>query len=58
MEYLDAGKAAILVSIEPASAMVIGILCYGETPTLLSVAGLCCNIAAIALLNLPEKHAQ
>lgn len=58
MEYLDAGKVAILVSIEPASAMVIGILCYGETPTFLSVAGLCCNIAAIALLNLPEKHAQ
>ncbi len=52
---LEAGKIAILVSTEPASAMVIGIICYGENPTLLSVLGLCCNIAAIVLLNLPEK---
>lgn len=55
MEYMEAGKIAILVSTEPASAMVIGIICYGENPTLLSVLGLCCNIAAIVLLNLPEK---
>lgn len=55
MEYMEAGKIAILVSTEPASAMVIGIICYGENPTVLSVLGLCCNIAAIVLLNLPEK---
>ena len=56
MEYLEAGKVAILVSTEPASAMVIGIFFYRETPTVLSVLGLCCNIIAIVLLNLPERR--
>ena len=56
MEYLEAGKVAILVSTEPASAMVIGIICYGENPTVLSVLGLCCNIIAIVLLNRPERQ--
>ena len=55
MEYLEAGKVAILVSTEPASAMVIGILCYGENPTILSILGLCCTICSIILLNRPVR---
>lgn len=61
MEYLEAGKVAILVSTEPASAMVMGILCYGENPTVLSVLGLLCTICSIVLLNQSgkqEKHLQ
>ena len=50
-QYLEAGKVAILVSSEPASAMVMGILCYGENPTVLSVLGLLCTIGSVVLLN-------
>lgn len=58
MEYLEAGKVAILVSTEPASAMIIGILCYGENPTVLSVLGLLCTICSIVLLNQPVRHTR
>lgn len=56
MEYLEAGKVAILVSTEPASATVIGFLCYGENPTALTLLGLLCTICSIILLNRPEKQ--
>ena len=55
MEYLEAGKVAILVSTEPASATIIGFLCYGEKPTILSLLGLCCTICSIVLLNRPVR---
>ena len=55
MQYLEAGKVAILVSTEPASATVIGLLYYGETPTIFSLLGLLCTICSIILLNQSEN---
>ena len=58
MRYMETGKASILASIEPAAAMIFGAVLYSETPSLLSVLGLCFTIAAVVLLNVPEKDVK
>ena len=55
MKYLEAGKAAILASGQPASAMVFGLVLYNEVPTVLGIIGLVFCILSIVLLNLPQK---
>lgn len=55
MSYMEAGKASILASVEPASAMLIGIVAYKEIPTPLAVVGLLLTIAAVMLLNVSDK---
>lgn len=56
MTYMDAGKASILASSEPAAAMVFGFLLFDERPTVLMVCGMALTICAIVLLSCPEKH--
>lgn len=51
MRYMEAGKAAILASSEPAAAMLFGAAVYGEMPSVLAVMGLVCTILAVILLN-------
>ena len=51
MRYMEAGKASILASSEPAAAMLFGAVLYAETPGILSVCGLCFTITAVILLN-------
>lgn len=51
MRYMEAGKASILASSEPAAAMLFGAILYAETPSILSICGLCFTIGAIILLN-------
>jgi len=58
MRYMETGKASILASSEPAAAMIFGAVLYSETPSLLSVLGLCFTIAAVVLLNVPEKDVK
>ena len=58
MRYMETGKASILASSEPAAAMIFGAVLYSETPSLLSVLGLCFTIAAVVLLNVPEKNVK
>ena len=53
---MDAGKASILASSEPAAAMVFGFLLFDERPTVLMVCGMALTICAIVLLSCPEKH--
>ena len=53
--YMDSGKAAILAAIEPAAAMVFGLLFFDEIPTVLMVGGMIITIAALSVLCLPEK---
>ena len=50
MRYMEAGKASILASSEPA-AMLFGAVLYAETPGILSICGLCFTITAVILLN-------
>lgn len=51
MRYMEAGKASILASSEPAAAMLFGAVLYAETPGILSICGLCFTITAVILLN-------
>lgn len=51
MRYMEAGKASILASSEPAASMLFGAVLYAETPGILSICGLCFTITAVILLN-------
>ena len=51
MRYMEAGKASILASSEPAAAMLFGAVLYAETPSILSICGLCFTIGTVILLN-------
>lgn len=53
--YMDSGKAAILAAIEPAAAMIFGVLFFNEIPTILMVCGMLLTIAALSVLCLPAK---
>jgi len=53
MKYMDTGKAAILVSVEPVAASILGFLIYGETLSAVSLAGIALVLFAIVLLNVP-----
>lgn len=52
LEQVEASRAAILATIEPMVATLIGIVVFHEYMTLMSVIGIVCIIAAIVLLNL------
>lgn len=52
LEQVEASRAAILATIEPMVATLIGIVVFHEYMTLMSVIGVVCIIAAIVLLNL------
>ncbi|MCH5262771.1 MAG: DMT family transporter [Lachnospiraceae bacterium] len=52
LEQVDASRAAILATIEPMVATLIGVVVFHESMTLMSVVGVMCIIAAIVLLNL------
>lgn len=53
MNFMETGKASILVSVEPVAAAIFGITIYGEIPTLICVVGIVLVLAGIVLLNLP-----
>lgn len=55
LEYIDAGKASILVACEPIAAMIFGVIFFEEIPTMLSVGGLVLAIIAITIMTLPDK---
>lgn len=57
LEHMDAGKAAILTTIEPAAAMMLGFIIFHEVPTVFMVIGMAVVIAALVLLNLPDRKA-
>lgn len=52
LEQVEASRAAILATIEPMVATLIGIVVFHEYMTLMSVIGVVCIISAIVLLNL------
>ncbi|MGN0302145.1 MAG: DMT family transporter [Anaerotardibacter sp.] len=60
LKTTEASKAAILATIEPIVATLVGITCFGELLTPLSFAGILCVLGAITLLNitLPFKKKQ
>ena len=54
---MNASKAAILASLEPVVATLVGIFVYGETVTLTGGIGILMVFLALVLSNLPGKAA-
>lgn len=52
---METGKAAVTVAIEPIVATLIGIIFYKEKMTWISALGTVMVIAAIVILNLPQR---
>ena len=53
---VEAGKGAVMASMEPVTASVLGFLVYHETPTPLGLAGIVLVLAAVVILNLKPKE--
>lgn len=48
---MDSGKAAILASIEPVTAAVVGVLAFGEPMSVMVLLGLLCILACVYILK-------
>ena len=55
LNYVEAGKVAILASGEPVAAMIFGIFFFNEIPTYLSILGLILVLLALCLLSISAK---
>lgn len=51
----EAGKGAVMASVEPVVASILGFAVFHETPTPLGVVGIALVLGAVALLNLGGK---
>jgi drug/metabolite transporter (DMT)-like permease len=49
---VEAGKGAVMASIEPVVASLAGFLFFGETPTPLGILGIVLVLGAVVILNL------
>ena len=56
LNYAEAGKAAIMATIEPFVAALLGICIFREEVTLYKLLGMAAIFVAILLLNRPAKH--
>ena len=55
LQRMDSGRAAILAAVEPLVGAVLGMAAYGEPRDAVKLAGILLILAAILLLNRPEK---
>lgn len=55
---LETGRASIMASVEPVVATVIGISVYHEPMSIMSALGIALVLAAIVLLNLPQRATE
>lgn len=55
LESCEAGKASILVAVEPLVGAVIGMTILGESRDIMKISGIMLILTAIVMLNLPEK---
>lgn len=56
LNYIEAGKVAILASSEPVAAMFFGVFFFVEIPTVLSFTGLVIVLLALGLLSVPFRR--
>ncbi len=56
LQRMDSGRAAILAAVEPLVGAVLGMALYGEPHDPAKLAGILLILAAILLLNRPEKE--
>ena len=55
LRHVEAGKAAILATVEPFVAALLGILVYHEAVTPYKLLGMAAILGAVVLLNRPER---
>lgn len=55
LNYIEAGKAAILAACEPVAAMIFGLLFYEEQPSVLSITGLFITVIALTVMSIEKK---
>ena len=48
---MDSGKAAILASVEPVTAAIVGVLAFGEPMSVMVLLGLVCILACVYILK-------
>lgn len=58
LEQVEASRAAILATVEPMVATLIGVVVFHEYMTMSSALGILCIISAIVLLNCRRPHRQ
>ncbi len=58
LSRMEAGKAAVLVTVEPLVGCLLGIFAWHEPATFLKVVGILLIFSSIILLNLPERSVQ
>lgn len=56
LQYVDAGQASILATIEPVVAAVVGVCLFAESLTMLKLVGILLVVGSIIALNLPGKR--
>lgn len=56
IQHIDTGKASILSSCEPASAMLFGAVLFNEIPAGISIAGLLVTTIAICVMCMPDMR--
>jgi len=55
LAHMEAGKAAVLVTVEPLVGALVGIFLYGEAHGPIKILGMALILGASVVLNLPEK---
>ncbi len=58
LKRMDSGKASILVAVEPLVGAVIGMTVFSESRSPAKLAGIALVLAAIVLMNLPERKRE
>ena len=56
LERMESGKAAILVAVEPVVGAALGMAVFHESRSAVKLIGICAVLAAIVLLELPNKN--
>ena len=52
---IESGKAAVIASVEPVVATVMGLIVYNETIDIFGILGIVLIISVVVLLSLSEK---
>lgn len=55
LQYVDAGQASILATIEPFVAALVGVFCFGEPLTLPKICGMVLIFISIVILNIKSE---
>ena len=55
LAHMETGRASIMAFVEPAVALVVGVVVFGETLTAANIAGIACIAAAVVMLGVRRE---